>query len=154
MNLCTRRCLFWKRRDPGLLRRDSSSIIRSWGTLSFFPRSSKGTARRGQSELLLPNPQGTSGHCLEATCHSIICSVRAWLPRLTLAGPGNPCVLDSFPPGGAPSTELKEVCIMLCCGEHRFRSSLAVCTYVMNLSCRFLPTEVKVVRKGQLLKTF
>lgn len=43
VNFCTRRCLFWKRRDPRLFRRDSSSIIRSWGTLSFFPRSSEGT---------------------------------------------------------------------------------------------------------------
>lgn len=44
VNFCTRRCLFWKRRDPLLLRSDSSSIIKSWGTLSFLPRSSKGTA--------------------------------------------------------------------------------------------------------------
>lgn len=29
VNFCTRRCLFWKRRDPRLLRSDSSSIIKS-----------------------------------------------------------------------------------------------------------------------------
>lgn len=73
VNFCTRRCLFWKRRDPLLLRSDSSSIIRSWGTLSFLPRSSKGTAGRDQGELFQPTyPSGHLEPLLGGPPHSAV----------------------------------------------------------------------------------
>ena len=83
VNFCTRRCLFWKRRDPLLFRSDSSSIIKSWGTLSFLPRSSRGTAGEGRE----------SSHC--QTCRIL------WL--LTLRGPLHSTIHYvqgcQFPPG-------------------------------------------------------
>uniref|UniRef100_A0A8D2IXF5 Uncharacterized protein n=1 Tax=Varanus komodoensis TaxID=61221 RepID=A0A8D2IXF5_VARKO len=39
---CTLFCLCWYSLEPLLIGRESSSIIRSWGTLTFFPKSSCG----------------------------------------------------------------------------------------------------------------